>query len=83
MSISFSCTCRRRVNQVADLPFASVSQLLNYALRQHALSTKLGSLVDKSQESVLSLLTDEHYVPDINHQCTYLEFRFETGTKRV
>jgi hypothetical protein len=80
MSISLSYTDGRLVDQVAELRFAAMSKLLKYELGQRTVRTKLCSVVDELQESVLAFLTDKRYVLYVNYQCASFEFGFQTST---
>jgi hypothetical protein len=52
----------------ASVPLVSACELLDQVLGEHAAATKLRAFSHYFQESVLSLLADDGYVPQVNHQ---------------
>lgn len=70
----------RHADQVIHLLLAAVSQLLKYAIGQHAFGTKLCPIVDEFQERVFALLTDAHYILDIDHHDPPSKADFQTHT---
>src|ERR1700675_2019596 len=54
-------------DRFARVPLASLSELFDHVLGDHATATKLCSCIHQFQEGILSLLADDGYIPHVNH----------------